>query len=608
MKRPRWGWFEAARFVVLLAVLFAPPAAAPVAAADDANVDGVQRLDRAEFVLSDAAEPPGDSAAWLPATLPDRRQAVPPETRGAGWYRLTFDLAAPPQELQALYMPRLRVAGQAFVNGRLVGQTAPIEQPATGRVPRLFSVPPDLLRTGRNTLHLRLEWASPGSAQLGPVQVGPQAALLPRQQARHWQAITGLQLLATVSATLGIFMLLLWSRRRQEAALGWFGLTALSYVLFLGDSIFVRAPVAPGLLNAISQFGGALVDVSIILFALRYAGWRWPRTEWALWGLVPLYQVFGSWPDPVPEVIVISVASTWVVIFAITAWRRRTGESLALALASVCWPLSDLWRQYFAAPDGVIVEPYSFLPLFLVMGWILVNRFARSLSESEQLNVELTRRVEAKRVELEQNYQRLHSLEKHQAIAAERQRIMSDMHDGIGGQLISTLSLVEHGKAESHEVAAALRDCIDDLRLAIDSLEPTDDDLLPVLGNLRYRIEGRLKQQGITLDWKVEDVPRFAGLTPQNVLHILRILQEAFTNIVKHAGASRIQVETGVQSARDRMFIRVRDNGRGFSHARPEGRGLTNMLRRARLIGGDLHVLPTDQGTTLELWLPVGGE
>ena len=154
----------------------------------------------------------------------------------------------------------------------------------------------------------------------------------------------------------------------------------------------------------------------------------------------------------------------------------------------------------------------------------------------------------------------------------------------------------------------ALRDCIDDLRLAIDSLEPTDDDLLPVLGNLRYRIEGRLKQQGIALEWKVEEVPKLACLTPQNVLHILRILQEAFTNIVKHAGANRIQVETGVQPARGRMFIRVRDNGCGFSHPRAEGRGLANMLRRARTIGGDLHVLPTDQGTTLELLLPVGGE
>lgn len=605
MKRPRWGWFEVARFVLSALLIVALPAAVNAARLD---ADGAQHFDRAQFVLSDAAEPPGDSAAWQPVTLPDQRQVVPPETRGEGWYRFTVDLAAPPRDLQALYLPTFGYDGQAFVNGRLVGQTGTLERPQSLRAPHLFSVSPDLLRAGRNTVHIRLRWNSQLPARIGLMQFGAQATLLPRQQARQWQVITGFQLLATVSATLGIFMLLLWGRRREEAALGWFGLCALSYTLYLGPSLFVRVPLAPELMNTISQLGGALVDVSIILFALRYAGWRWPRAEWALWGLVPLYQVAGLWWEPaVDEFIVIAVASIWVVIFAIVAWRRRTGESVALALASACWPLAELWRSSFAAPGAFVGEDYSFLLLFLVMGWILVNRFARSLDESEQLNAELAQRVEAKRVELEQNYRRLHALEQQQAVAAERQRIMSDMHDGIGGQLITTLSLVENGKAASHEVAAALRDCIDDLRLAIDSLEPTDDDLLPVLGNLRYRIEARLKQQGIALDWKVEDVPRLAGLTPQNVLHILRILQEAFTNIVKHAGANRIQVETGVQPARDRMFIRVRDNGRGFSHARPEGRGLTNMLRRARLIGGDLHVLPTDQGTTLELWLPVGG-
>ena len=162
---------------------------------------------------------------------------------------------------------------------------------------------------------------------------GAQATLLPRQQARQWQVITGFQLLATVSATLGIFMLLLWGRRREEAALGWFGLCAFSYTLYLGPSLFVRVPLAPELMNTISQLGGALVDVSIILFALRYAGWRWPRAEWALWGLVPLYQVAGLWWEPaVDEFIVIAVASIWVVIFAIVAWRRRTARA---------WP----WRS-----------------------------------------------------------------------------------------------------------------------------------------------------------------------------------------------------------------------------------------------------------------------
>ncbi len=72
-------------------------------------------------------------------------------------------------------------------------------------------------------------------------------------------------------------------------------------------------------------------------------------------------------------------------------------------------------------------------------------------------------------------------MERQQTIAEERQRIMSDMHDGIGGQLISTLSLVEKGSLSSAEVAAVLRECLEDLRLTIDSLEPTDNDLLTVL-------------------------------------------------------------------------------------------------------------------------------
>ena len=151
------------------------------------------------------------------------------------------------------------------------------------------------------------------------------------------------------------------------------------------------------------------------------------------------------------------------------------------------------------------------------------------------------------------------------------------MHDGIGAQLISTLSVVEHGSASREQIAGALRDCIDDLRLAVDSLEPTDAELLPLLGNLRYRLEARLRASGIALDWQVSDVPKLACLTPQNVLHILRILQEAFANVLKHAHARRIRVATAVDAGR--VSISVSDDGKGFDgSASARGYGLTNMM------------------------------
>jgi signal transduction histidine kinase len=138
--------------------------------------------------------------------------------------------------------------------------------------------------------------------------------------------------------------------------------------------------------------------------------------------------------------------------------------------------------------------------------------------------------------------------------------------------------------------------------LTIDSLEPSENDLLTLLGNLRYRLEGRLKRQGIALDWQIHDLPELDSLTPQNVLHILRILQEALTNVLKHARASRIAVETG--SSDEEVFIRISDDGCGFTRGR-QGRGLANMQMRAQALGGRLDIQPSSAGTTLTLHLPV---
>jgi signal transduction histidine kinase len=220
-----------------------------------------------------------------------------------------------------------------------------------------------------------------------------------------------------------------------------------------------------------------------------------------------------------------------------------------------------------------------------MIGWMLIDRFVRSLNESEKLNAELEKRVAEKHAELAQNYERVQMMERQQAVVEERSRIMRDMHDGIGAQLISALSLVEHGQCSGTEVAAALRECLDDLRLTIDSLEPTENDLLPVMGNLRYRLDERLRKQGIDLDWQVREVPGLSCLTPQNVLHILRILQEAFTNVVKHARATSIYVETGLDAAGEHVYIQARDNGTGFCGERT-GRGIASMSHRAKIIGG----------------------
>jgi len=104
----------------------------------------------------------------------------------------------------------------------------------------------------------------------------------------------------------------------------------------------------------------------------------------------------------------------------------------------------------------------------------------------------------------------------------------------------------------------------------------------------------------------VQELPKLACLTPRNMLHVLRILQEAFTNILKHAHADTIQVETGVDAEHAQVFIRIRDNGQGFvTDIARHGHGIANMTQRAKTVGGELRVWPSPRGTTLDLLLPV---
>jgi len=357
----------------------------------------------------------------------------------------------------------------------------------------------------------------------------------------------------------------------------------------------------------------AVCNLLLCLFALRYVGWRWPRTEILLriglvaYPVVAFAQSFHYLPgfDNAWNILTFCLDCTSIGIFTIHAWQRRTWTSVMLALVSPSYLLVDVVDFWVVnLPEDPSWDPYQFLPFCLLVSWILLQRFISSLNESEKLNANLEQRVAQKQAELQENYQRLQQLEREQTIAEERSRIMSDMHDGIGAQLISTLGMAEHGQLSAEEMASALRECLDDLRLTIDSLEPTDNDLLPVLGNFRYRVDPRLQKQGIALDWQVADIPKLACLTPRNLLHLLRILQEAFTNVLKHAHASLIRVETGLRDGGQQVYIRVCDNGQGF-RGEHRGHGLANMKQRAERIGGSLHVEPSASGTTLELRLPV---
>jgi signal transduction histidine kinase len=157
-----------------------------------------------------------------------------------------------------------------------------------------------------------------------------------------------------------------------------------------------------------------------------------------------------------------------------------------------------------------------------------------------------------------------------------------------------------------------LRECIDELKLSIDSLSIADPDLLLVLATLRDRLQARLEAAGIELRWNVSDVPPLPWLDAQAALHILRILQEVLTNIIKHTQASRIAFSTGGDE--HGVTVEVRDNGGGhFTHMAGEGgaltggRGLPNIAHRAQAIGATCAWSAAQDGGVFTLRLPLRG-
>lgn len=238
------------------------------------------------------------------------------------------------------------------------------------------------------------------------------------------------------------------------------------------------------------------------------------------------------------------------------------------------------------------VAIYSFMFLFSIAAVV-----ALALSSTRRKKLE---------ADIADSREKLRESEQRQMLSQERQRLMQDMHDGLGSSLISALRVVEHGRMDEADVGQVLKGCIDDLKLAIDSMEPVDADLLLLLATLRYRLGPRLESTGIALRWEVKNVPALDWLDPKNALHILRILQEVFTNIIKHTHATEIRVATGVEG--DYVAVTISDNGQGFdveSAFKSGGKGLSNQMRRAESIGAEIKWDSNIAGTCFTLLLPI---
>jgi signal transduction histidine kinase len=164
------------------------------------------------------------------------------------------------------------------------------------------------------------------------------------------------------------------------------------------------------------------------------------------------------------------------------------------------------------------------------------------------------------------------------------------MHDGLGASLIGLLRYAQAGKPDARELERRVSEALQELRIAIDALEPAEGDLAGVLGKLRYRLEPLFTSASVHLAWDVGELPQIEALEPTAVFAIQRILLEAVSNAIQHATPRQIRVAARAKDVQS-ISITVEDDGRGFDPAQSfTGRGLTNMRKRAEQIGASVKI------------------
>jgi signal transduction histidine kinase len=194
----------------------------------------------------------------------------------------------------------------------------------------------------------------------------------------------------------------------------------------------------------------------------------------------------------------------------------------------------------------------------------------------------------------------------------ERRRLRRDLHDGLGAQLAGLTvqtgvlrSLIprdpEAADALAGELRTELRTAIADIRRLVHGLRPPALDELGLVGALQRLADG-IGTDGLRV---AVDVPAELPALPAAVeVAAYRIVQEALTNVVRHADAGRACVRLAVDD--ETLTVEVVDDGRGLPAEMVAGVGLTSMRERAEEMGGTCRVEAGEGGTRVLAVLPRG--
>ena len=584
----------------------------------------VVTIDHAEAVRSDwnATTPP--ATGWVPVTLMDEWNSHWPGYSGVVWYRIRWNQADTSAPI-GLLLDYTCMAAEVRLNGSVIDRDASLVEPLSRKwhVPRYFVVQAPLLKQGQNELLVRVSGFSEYAPGFGTVSVGDAKAL----QASFNDAVFIRRDMQVLDFAIGIVMAslfgLFWLLRRQDTTYGWYALSGLFGGLY-GSNYIANSTWPFPTTNMWQSFIAACFVAMVVahsIFLLRYCNRRWPRIERVLLVIavlaLVLVPIIPDWMGPQRNTYLLpAIVYVYTVNLAFIAYALRNRRSDYLVLAAcvsvplvmsvhdlavyLCWMKASTFL-------GALLSPLTILG----MGFVLAYRFANTMKRVEGFNAELSREVQAATTQLSETLNQQHALELAHSRAGERLQLVRDLHDGFGGTLVGTIAELKQAPEgmPKARVIGILSEMRDDLRLVIDSTAREEADLAELVAPLRHRASRLLEAADIDDYWALHGLEG-VDLGSARSLDLLRLLQEALTNVFKHSRARRVDVT--LECNENSLRMQVRDDGIGMAGAKAEpqfsregGTGMVSMRMRAQRLGAAFDIVRREDGTEINLLMPL---
>lgn len=479
-------------------------------------------------------------------------------------------------------------------------------------VPAMIPLPDENFKPGQNQIEIAVTGLAGRDPALGRIYVGPEQAVISQFHRLWFVAVILPTLVLGGQIALAFMFFTIWNRRRQETALGWLA-------LFLLLDALRGSPLVPalGIESSNVSYWSLLVpfgSAAYLMFARALVNLPSAGRTWLAWVGPVLVSAAALVADPVVATgvlmplggAVVGGNLLWAMIVLAIGWQRRIPEARLLLICTLLFSglvVHDvLLLLQLVEGEVALARPGLFVLLIAIIK-LMINRFTGAMTEQDQTAETLRARTIEIEAQLRDADEQLRVQRETAILEQERSRLMRDLHDGLGGEMIAVLALAERGNDIDREIAYHARAALSDMRLIIASLEDYGGDFTMALGAWKERAEPQILAAGMTLHWHVVDLGSDLLLSPAQILDVLRILQEAVTNVIHHARGKEISVGAQLQDCW--LIISVTDDGKGLHDSDRMGKGLANMRKRAASLDGELRIEADGMGTSILLSIPV---